>query len=646
MAKYGQTKPLPPREAPIFHRRSKLGRGVRRLLYGAVVVAVWGVIAVGALVAWYALDLPDIEGTLARGRAPAVHLLAADGREIAAIGDLYGMPVRLAELPPVLPVAVLTMEDRRFYDHFGIDLIGLARAAVANASAGRIVQGGSTITQQVAKNLFLTPQRTLKRKVQELLLALWLEHRLSKDQILTVYLNRVYLGAGTHGVEAAARRYFGKSARRVSAYEAALLAGLLKAPSRYSPARDPGLAARRAQAVLRVMTAVGTLTPAEAASAKDGGRALPAARLPRRQGRHFVDWILEQVRGYISAGDRDLVVKTTLDGSLQRTAEAAVGALLKGPGARAGASEAALVVLSPDGAVRAMVGGRDYAKSQFNRATQARRQPGSAFKPFVYLAGLEAGLTPDSMVEDAPVTVAGWSPRNFDKRYHGPMTMRQALARSVNTAAVRIARKAGIERVAAAARRLGIGARLTANPSLALGAAEVGLLELTAAYVPFANGGFGILPYAIEEIRDAAGRVLYRRAGSGMGRVVGAARVAAMNDMLSAAVSSGTGRAARLARPAAGKTGTSQDFRDAWFIGYSADLVGGVWLGNDDGRPMRGVTGGGLPAQLWRRVMEAAHRNWSARPLPGLGTSATASGDDDQQGFLESVLARFASESG
>ena len=646
MAKYGQTKPLPPREAPIFHRRSKLGRGVRRLLYGAVVVAVWGVIAVGALVAWYALDLPDIEGTLARGRAPAVHLLAADGREIAAIGDLYGMPVRLAELPPVLPVAVLTMEDRRFYDHFGIDLIGLARAAVANASAGRIVQGGSTITQQVAKNLFLTPQRTLKRKVQELLLALWLEHRLSKDQILTVYLNRVYLGAGTHGVEAAARRYFGKSARRVSAYEAALLAGLLKAPSRYSPARDPGLAARRAQAVLRVMTAVGTLTPAEAASAKDGGRALPAARLPRRQGRHFVDWILEQVRGYISAGDRDLVVKTTLDGSLQRTAEAAVGALLKGPGARAGVSEAALVVLSPDGAVRAMVGGRDYAKSQFNRATQARRQPGSAFKPFVYLAGLEAGLTPDSMVEDAPVTVAGWSPRNFDKRYHGPMTMRQALARSVNTAAVRIARKAGIERVAAAARRLGVGARLTANPSLALGAAEVGLLELTAAYVPFANGGFGILPYAIEEIRDAAGRVLYRRAGSGMGRVVGAARVAAMNDMLSAAVSSGTGRAARLARPAAGKTGTSQDFRDAWFIGYSADLVGGVWLGNDDGRPMRGVTGGGLPAQLWRRVMEAAHRNWSARPLPGLGTSATASGDDDQQGFWESVLARFASESG
>ena len=646
MAKSGRTKPLPPREAPIFRRRSRLGRGVRRLAYKAVVAAVWGGIAVGGLIAWYALDLPDIEGTLALGRAPTVRLLAADGREIAAIGDLYGMPMRLAELPPVLPAAVLTMEDRRFYDHFGIDLLGLARAAVTNAGAGRIVQGGSTITQQVAKNLFLTPQRTLKRKVQELLLALWLEHRLTKDQILTVYLNRVYLGAGTYGVEAAARRYFGKSARRVTAYEAALLAGLLTAPSRYSPARDPALAARRAHAVLRVMTAAGALTPAEAASAKDGGRALPAARLPRRQGRHFVDWVLEQVRGYISAGDRDLVVKTTLDGSLQRTAEAAVGALLEGPGARVGATEAALVVLSPDGAVRAMVGGRDYAKSQFNRATQARRQPGSAFKPFVYLAGLEAGLTPDTMVDDAPVTVAGWSPRNFDKRYQGPMTLRQALARSVNTAAVRVARKAGIERVAAAARRLGIGARLTANPSLALGAAEVGLLELTAAYGPFANGGFGMLPYAIEEIRDTAGRVLYRRAGSGMGRVVGAARVAAMNDMLSAAVSSGTGRAARLGRPVAGKTGTSQDFRDAWFVGYSADLVGGVWVGNDDGRPMRGVTGGGLPAQMWRRVMEAAHRGWSARPLPGLGTSTTVAGDDDQQGFWESVLARFASEAG
>ncbi|MDP6572877.1 MAG: PBP1A family penicillin-binding protein [Rhodospirillales bacterium] len=645
MAKSRPTKSLPPREAPIFHRRSQLGRGVRRLAYGAAVVAVWGVIALGGLVAWYALDLPDIEGALARGRAPTVRLLAADGRELAAVGDLYGVPVRLGELPPALPAAVLSMEDRRFYNHFGIDLIGLARAAVANAKAGRIVQGGSTITQQVAKNLFLTPQRTLKRKVQELLLALWLEHRLTKDQILTVYLNRVYLGAGTYGVEAAARRYFGKSARRVTTYQAALLAGLLKAPSRYSPARDPGLAARRARAVLDVMVAAGVLTPAQAATAKRGGGAIPAARLPRRQGRHFVDWVLEQVSGYISAGDRDLVVKTTLDGPLQRTAEAAVGALLEGPGTRAGAAEAALVVLSPDGAVRAMVGGRDYATSQFNRATQARRQPGSAFKPFVYLAGLEAGLTPDSIIEDAPVTMAGWSPRNFDKRYRGPMTLRQALARSVNTAAVRVARKAGIERVAATARRLGIGARLTTTPSLALGAAEVGLLELTAAYGPFANGGFGLLPYAIEEISDAAGRVLYRRAGSGLGRVVAAPRVAAMNDMLSVAVSSGTGRAARLARPVAGKTGTSQDFRDAWFVGYSADLVGGVWIGNDDGHPMRGVTGGGLPARLWRRVMKAAHRGWSARSLPGLGTSAAA-GDDDQQGFWESVLARFASDAG
>ena len=645
MAKSRQIKSQPPREAPIFHRRSKLGRGVRRLAYGAAVSAVWGVIALGGLVAWYALDLPDVEGVLARGRAPTVRLVAADGRELASVGELYGVSVRLGELPPALPAAVLSMEDRRFNNHFGIDLIGLARAAVANTRAGRIVQGGSTITQQVAKNLFLTPQRTLKRKVQELLLALWLEHRFTKDQILTVYLNRVYLGAGTYGVEAAARRYFRKSARRVTTYQAALLAGLLKAPSRYSPARDPGLAARRARAVLDTMVAAGALTPAQAATAKLGSGAIPAAHLPRRQGRHFVDWVLEQVSGYISAGDRDLVVKTTLDGRLQRTAEAAVGALLEGAGARAGAAEAALVVLSPDGAVRAMVGGRDYATSQFNRATQARRQPGSAFKPFVYLAGLEAGLTPDSIIEDAPVTMAGWSPRNFDKRFRGSMTLRQALARSVNTAAVRVARKAGIERVAATARRLGIGTRLTTTPSLALGAAEVGLLELTAAYGPFANGGFGLLPYAIEKISDAAGRVLYRRAGSGLGRVVAAARVAAMNDMLSVAVSSGTGRAARLARPVAGKTGTSQDFRDAWFVGYSADLVGGVWIGNDDGRPMRGVTGGGLPARLWRRVMKAAHRGWSARPLPGLGTSAAAS-DDDQQGFWESVLARFASDAG
>ncbi|MFP6745138.1 MAG: PBP1A family penicillin-binding protein, partial [Alphaproteobacteria bacterium] len=540
------------------------------------------------------------------------------------------------------------------------DPIGLARAMVNNVLAGRVVQGGSTISQQLAKNVFLTHQRTLKRKVQEFLLALWLEANFSKQKILTLYLNRVYLGAGAYGVDAAARRYFSKPASKVNLAEAAMLAGLLKAPSRLAPARNLAAARTRAALVLNNMVDVGFIEPAAAQAAKKnpaGLRRRPGAGgAPTRQpARYFADWVMDRLTDYLGPTERNLFIRTTLDRDMQHMAEAAMARLIKGVATKRKIGQGALLAMAPNGAVRAMVGGHNYAKSQFNRATQARRQPGSAFKPFVYLAGLEAGLTPDSMVEDAPVTVAGWSPKNFDNRYQGPMTLRQALARSVNTAAVRVARKAGIERVAAVARRLGIGARLMPTPSLALGVAEVGLLELTAAYGPFANGGFGLLPYAIEEIRDTAGRVLYRRAGSGMGRVVSAARVAAMNDMLSVAVSSGTGRAARLARPVAGKTGTSQDFRDAWFVGYSADLVGGVWIGNDDGRPMRGVTGGGLPARLWRRVMKAAHRGWSASPLPGLGTSAATGddgdggnggGEDDEQGFWESVLARFASEAG
>ena len=607
-----------PRRSTARTRRQLFMSVLKGTAHWSAVAAVWGLVAAICLATWYAYDLPDVDKALTETRRPTISVVAADGSELATLGDLYGMPVSLADLPPALPQAVMATEDRRFYSHFGLDIIGLARATVANIAAGRIVQGGSTITQQVAKNLFLTPRRSIKRKAQELLLALWLEHKFSKDQILTVYLNRVYLGNGAYGMEAAARKYFGKPARALSTYQAAMLAGLLKAPSRYNPLNSPALAQKRTEQVLANMVAAGYLSRQKADAAKaDKGRTV-AVSGGRRFARHFIDWVAEQVSAYVSPGDKDIVVVTTLDVGLQRLAEARARALLDKAGKKSGVSETALVAMTPGGGVRAMVGGRDYAQSQFNRAAQALRQPGSAFKPFVYLAGLEAGLGPQTRIIDAPLTVGDWSPRNFSRRFEGEVTLSQALSRSINTVAVRVAESAGRNRVIETARRLGLTAKLSPEPSLALGSAEVSLTELTAAYAAFANGGYGVWPHAITEIRETSGRVLYRRSGSGPGRVMSAANAATMNAMLSSVITSGTGRAAALPRPAAGKTGTSQNFRDAWFVGYSAELVTGVWMGNDDGRPMRKVTGGGLPAKLWRAFMTAALDGVAPRPLPGM----------------------------
>lgn len=609
----------PVRHPATGHGASRARRGggaLRWCVRWGLTAAVWAAVAALGLVAFYAYDLPSVDEAFRPTRPPTVVILAADGSELATMGDLYGRPVSLRELPPYLPQAVIATEDRRFYDHFGLDPIGLARALVANLKAGRVVQGGSTITQQVAKNLFLKPERTLKRKVQELLLAMWLERKFSKDQILTVYLNRVYLGARAYGVEAAAERYFGRPARALSLYESAMIAGLLKAPSRYNPWRDPALAAARAEQVLVNMVAAGFLTEAQAAHAK-ARRSILVATKTRAQARYLADWVSEQLSGFVGASDRDLKVITTVDPRLQRLAEAKLERLIQEKGAQAQVGEAALVALSPDGAVRAMVGGVDYGKSQFNRATQALRQPGSAFKPFVYLAALEAGLLPSARFVDGPLAINGWSPRNYDGKYRGDVTVAEALAHSINTVAVQVAERTGRERIIRTAHRLGLEGAMTPTPSLALGTEEVTLLDLTAAFAPFANGGFGVWPYAIDRILDAGGRELYRRQGSGKGRVVAAHHVGLMNAMLQDAIASGTGKAARLNRPAAGKTGTSQNFRDAWFIGYSADLVAGVWMGNDDGEPMKQVTGGGLPAILWRDFMAEAHAGRPVKPLPG-----------------------------
>jgi penicillin-binding protein 1A len=601
-----------PPKRPVRRGRGWLGMFAQWLL----VMAIWGGIGLGLIVAWCAYDLPDVSGINNFNRRPSLTFLAADGQTIATYGDVYAGAVELSQMSPWLPKAVLATEDRRFYHHFGVDVIGLLRAVYVNVRAHRVVQGGSTITQQLAKNVFLSPERSLRRKVQEVLLALWLEHKFTKDQILTIYLNRVYLGAGTYGVEAASQRYFGKSAAQLSPHEAAVIAGLLKAPSRFSPTTDPDRARARAHDVLNNLVEAGYMTPQQAAAA-DQQPLRVAANTHGRGARYFTDWLADTVPGFAGFMDRDLTVVTTLDARLQHVAEDDIARYLARDGARLNASQASFLAMSPDGAVRAMVGGRDYATSQFNRVTEAHRQPGSAFKPFVYLAAVEYGITPDDRFSDGPITIGDWSPHNFDSIQHGMITAREALARSVNTTTVRVAQKIGIDRVVNVASRLGIGSPLRRDLATSLGASEVTLLELTSSFAPFANGGNGVLPYAITEIRDGEGHVVYRREGSGPGRVIQRQPLVAMTDMLQAVVRDGTGRAAALDREVGGKTGTSQDFRDAWFIGFTADYVAGVWVGNDNGDPMQRVTGGSLPARIWHDFMVEAERGLPAKSLPG-----------------------------
>ncbi len=598
--------------------RRRLGGG-KRILAGsakiAVLVCLWVAIFGLTVLGYFALTLPDT-GELTRAeRRPSVTMLAADGSLLMTYGDLFGQPLTLKEMSPYLPKAVIATEDRRFYGHFGIDPFGLARALFANISAGHVVQGGSTITQQLAKNLFLTPERSLTRKIQETLLALWLEHRFSKSQILEIYLNRVYLGAGTYGVDAAAHRYFQKSARRINLYESAVIAGLLKAPTRFNPTHDRDKTAARAAQVLAKMVEARYITETQSAAAIRAGSSLATVAVTRPGARYFADWVAEQL-GEFTETTRDLTVFTTLDPRMQAEAEAAISDLLVRRGGKMAVRQGALVAMAPNGAVRAMVGGRDYGESQFNRATQAQRQPGSAFKPFVYLAGLEAGLQPTDVFTDAPVRVGNWRPRDFAGHYQGEMTLTEGLAQSINTIAVQVAQRTGVRNVAAVARRLGISSPLSTDPSLALGTNEVNLTELVSAYAPFVNDGNGVWAHGIAEIRDSSGKVVFRRSGSGLGQVVSPQLAGAMNQMLSAVIDHGTGRSAALPRPAAGKTGTTQDYRDAWFIGYTADLVAGVWLGNDDNSPMNKVTGGSLPAEAWRRFMLAATRSTPVRALP------------------------------
>jgi len=642
--KTGRAKGKASRDRPGRGRKAparSLAARVTRWVRWSLIAGIWGFVLAGLVLAWYASDLPDIEGLAKATRQPSISLLAADGTPIASSGEVYGRMVTVAQLPPALPHAVLAVEDRRFYRHWGIDLRGLARALWINLKAGEVVQGGSTVTQQLAKVLFLTPERTVRRKVQEALLALWLETRFTKDEILSLYLNRVYLGSGTYGVDAAARRYFDKPATEVTVYEAAQLAGLLKAPSRYNPVTDYQRAGARTRVVLSAMVEAGFLTKAQALEALASQPGQP--RLANRRARYYADWVIGQIKDYVGRIDTDLTVVTTLDPRLQAIAEDELVAMLASEGAERGAGQAAFVALSPDGAVRAMVGGRDYGESQFNRSVQALRQPGSAFKAFVYLAAMEAGRRPDDRMSDSPVAIGEWQPRNYADRYFGEVTLREAFARSLNSVAVRLTEQLGPAQVAEAARRLGITSDLEVAPSLALGASEVTLLELTSAYATFANRGHGVWPYGILEIRDVTGRITYRRRGGGLRPLVSAYNVDQMTNLMTASVEWGTGKAAKIGHPAAGKTGTSQEFRDAWFVGFTRNLVAGAWLGNDDGTPMKGVTGGGLPAKLWARFMTRALENQEPQPLAGGDVELAVT--DQLEGFLDRLIQRLTDAS-
>jgi len=598
-------KSTKPRKAP--PKQAQRGWTGTFVNWGGTAV-LWGVLVVGLVLGYFAYTLPDISGIGVIEKRPSMVLQTADGKRFTTYGDLYGEMLPIENIPDVMKQAVLATEDSHFYDHFGINPLSLTRAAWRNYQAGKVVEGGSTITQQLAKNLFLTPERTFSRKMRELLLAFYLETEYTKDEILALYLNRMYFGSGTYGIDAAARKYFAKSATGLSTAEAAMLAGLLKGPTYYAPTLSLKRAQDRASIVVGRMVAEDYLSEKEADAILKTPADLRHAGKGFRNVRYYSDWVVSEVQSYLGRTDKDLIVTTTLDLDMQLDAEQALEARLIVDSKTKEVGQGAFVAMTPGGAVRAMVGGRSYSESVFNRATIARRQPGSVFKTIVYLAGFEQGLAPDDMFNDGPVNIDGWTPRNYTKKYNGDMSLREAYARSINTVAIKLTETIGRDKVADMASNLGLSGNFPLHPSISLGTNEVSLLEMTTAHAIIANGGTRVLPYGVLEIREKGGDVLYTRQSSGQGRILSAGTVNKMQDVMTAAIKWGTGKAANPGFAAAGKTGTSQDYRDAWFIGFTPDLVAGVWYGNDDGSTTKRVSGSNLPAVAWRDFIQHTSR--------------------------------------
>jgi|SRR5579859_2550756 len=594
---------------------------LQALIYWTLVLGVWGLIFVVAFFAVFSVDLPDTSKLYDVKRQPSISYLDRSGGLVAVRGSQYAPPVDLNKLPPYVPKAFIAVEDRWFYWHFGFNPWGIVRSQLYDWThrGGAPLRGGSTITQQLARALFLTPNQTYRRKAQELILAIWLEGKFSKKQILELYLNREYFGEGAYGIEAASQRYFNKPASQLSLKEAALLAGMMKGPSRYSPVSATDRAARRATIVLDEMVRTHAITPQEREDAISSGPIRVNSVLANQRAQYFTDWVDDQVRHLVGEPTEDLVVETTLDLPLQAAAEQSLQTGVAAARAQ-GVLQGALISLDGEGRVRAYVGGVNYLQSQFDRATQARRQAGSSFKPFVYLTAMEAGQTPDTPVVDEPITIGNWTPRNYTGRYLGPITLEIALKESINTVAARLANELGTSNVAATAHRLGVNSPIQLDPSMALGAVEVSPLEMAQAYAPFSNGGVYARGYGIERIRTANGRVLYdHNAGNDQRRaVIGQPALSYMIRMMREVIGSGTGTRANVkGYDLAGKSGTTSDYRDAWFMGYTGGFVTAVWVGRDDNTPMRKVTGGGVPAGIWHDYMTQALPRLRTEGIPG-----------------------------
>lgn len=643
-------EPEEPFRADLKHAKAKRGRWIWWAL-AAVVLLVLATTASGAGYVWWkylrdAPPLPSREALFAVNRAPGIRFEDRNGQVIATRGPRYGQRITLAGVPNYVPLAFLAAEDKRFYKHGAIDPYGIVRAAWINHQAGHTVQGASTLSQQLAKGLFLTPDRITKRKVQEMYLAWKLERVLTKDEVLELYLNRVYFGAGTYGVDGASQTYFNKPASQLTLSESALLASLLKAPSRMALTRDMSRALARSRLVLANMRKEGWITAEQESRALDDTpRLSPLAVADEGD----YGWVLDYATGEAVriAGQNapDLVVRLTIDPRLQHVGVQTVRQAIAVGGESAGARQAALLSLSADGAVRAMVGGTDYIESPFNRAVQARRQPGSTFKPFVYAAALEKGVLPTDIRVDGPVQFGDWKPENYAGGYRGPMTVQNALVNSINTIAVKLAQEAGGPAIGDLARRFGI-TTLPSNPdlSVALGAYEVNLMQLTSGFQVFQQGGARVEPYVIESISTQGGDPIFSHtAAAAPASVYDISKASMMVKMMKKVVEVGTAKRAAFGWPAAGKTGTSQNWRDAWFVGFTPDYVTGVWVGNDDDKPMNKVVGGDIPASIWRRFMLAAHEGLAVRDFPWLlPDPEPLSKPDPRNGFYETLGAEFA----
>jgi penicillin-binding protein 1A len=579
----------------------------RRLIKWGFVMGLWCILILVFVLAWYARELPDIIDNPKFERKSSITVLANDKSIIARYGDIKGNNVSADKIPKNLANAILATEDRRFYYHFGLDPIGLFRAVVVNVTQKGVVQGGSTITQQLAKNLFLSQDRTLKRKIQEALLAIWLEYKLTKDEILASYMNRVYLGAGTYGVEAASRVYFKKPVDEISLQQAAILAGLLKAPSRYSPLSNPVESEKRAKTVLGAMVDAGYITEKEAKRAAQNKLDKKIVTAVGQSSRYFSDWIVDNIDDLIGSPKEDIVVETTLDPQVQESTAQILKNAIEKNGEKNHVSQSASVVLRPDGSIIALVGGIDYNKSEYNRATQGLRQSGSSFKPFVYLAAIEQGADEYTSVLDAPIKIGKYAPQNFGNKYYGDVALIDGLTLSMNTVAIRLAQAVGIDNVINVARRAGITAELEPNLSLALGSSEVPMTEMAQAYATINNGGYAVKAFGIKKIKTTKGNILFEYKPEPSPRVFRGDHIGMLTNMMISVVQNGTGQAARSDFFVAGKTGTSQDHRDAWFDGFSRDYIAVVWFGNDDNSSMKSsMTGGAIPARSWKEIIVAA----------------------------------------